>query len=183
MINPEAQQQKSTRAMQACTVLIDTADWMKSELHGPLDVFDLTMREFRLMEMLHREGALPVMDVAARLGARPSNIRRLHTRLGARGWMRKAVVVLPPSEFGQAHLAKSERDKPRKGRRIGVVGLTRKGKKFMKEVVPRHSKLVKAMMRVLDGREQKTLVRICRKLREGDVLKFMNEIRMEDVEK
>jgi len=52
----------------------------------------------------------------------------------------------------------------------------------MKEVLPRHSKLVKALMRVLDGREQKTLVRICQKLRAGDALKFVSELRMEDVE-
>ena len=31
-----------------------------------------------------------------------------------------------------------------------------------------------------DAREQDTLSRICRKLRAGDVLKFMREIRMED---
>jgi hypothetical protein len=37
-------------------------------------------------------------------------------------------------------------------------------------------------MRALHGREQLTLSRLCRKLREGDVLKFVSEITHEDVE-
>jgi MarR family transcriptional regulator, 2-MHQ and catechol-resistance regulon repressor len=182
MINPAAQKQKTARALQACIVLIDTAEWMKSELRAPLGLFDLTMREFRLLELLYREGALPVVDIAVKLQARPNNVRRLNALLGECGWVRLASVTLPPVEFGRSHLAKSERDKPRTGRRIRVAGLTRAGKKFMKDVLPRHSKLVKALMQVLKGREQKTLVRICEKLREGDVLKFVSEITHEDAE-
>jgi hypothetical protein len=52
----------------------------------------------------------------------------------------------------------------------------------MSQVLPRHSKLVKSLMRVLDAREQGSLSRICRKLQEGDVLKFVREITMEDEE-
>ena len=56
------------------------------------------------------------------------------------------------------------------------------GEKFIGNVLPKHSKLVKALMRVLDAREKQSLSRICRKLREGDVLKFVSEITHEDVE-
>ena len=63
-----------------------------------------------------------------------------------------------------------------------MVGLTKPGKKYMKDVLPRHSKLVQALMRVLDAREQESLVRICEKLRKGDVLKFLQEIRMKEPE-
>jgi DNA-binding MarR family transcriptional regulator len=180
MLNPRMQKQKTERAFRTCTVLIDTAEWMKSELRGPLDLFDLTMREFRLLELLYREGALPVVDIAAKLQARPNNVRRLNARLAGCGWVRLVSVTLPPVDFGRSHLAKSEREKPRNGRRISVVGLTKTGKKFMKDVLPRHSKLVKAFMRALKGREQTTLVRICEKLREGDVLKFVRELTWED---
>jgi len=41
---------------------------------------------------------------------------------------------------------------------------------------------VKALTRVLDAREQESLSRLCRKLREGDVLKFVAEITHEDGE-
>lgn len=61
-----------------------------------------------------------------------------------------------------------------------VVGLTRPGKKFMKDLLPNHSKLVKSVMRVLRGKEQDSLFRLCRKLREGDVMKFVHEITHEE---
>ena len=35
-------------------------------------------------------------------------------------------------------------------------------------------------MRALDGREQETMSRLCRKLRAGDAAKFLREIRMVD---
>jgi hypothetical protein len=49
--------EKTQRAMQAYLDLIDTADWLRGELRVPLESFDLTMGEFRLLEMLNREGA------------------------------------------------------------------------------------------------------------------------------
>ncbi|HEX4075087.1 MAG TPA: hypothetical protein VHX49_06790, partial [Candidatus Acidoferrales bacterium] len=55
---------KAQRAFRAYMVLIDTADWIKGELRGPLDSFDVTLGEFRVMEILDREGALPLTTVA-----------------------------------------------------------------------------------------------------------------------
>ena len=63
-----------------------------------------------------------------------------------------------------------------------MVGLSKAGKKFIGSVLPRHAKMVKALMRVLDGREQEWISRTCRKLREGDVVKFVSELTHEDVE-
>jgi hypothetical protein len=96
--------------------------------------------------------------------------------------VRQIIVALPPAEIKESHLPKAMRGKPREGRRVGVVGLTPLGKKFIGNVLPRHSKLVKSLLRVLDAREKESISRICRKLREGDVLKFFSEITHEDVE-
>jgi hypothetical protein len=52
----------------------------------------------------------------------------------------------------------------------------------MSSALPRLSEPMKSLMRVLDAREQDTLSHICRKLVEGDVLKFVREITMEDEE-
>jgi hypothetical protein len=113
------QKRKTERAFRACMVLLDTAEWMKSELRGLLELFDLTMREFRLLELLYREGALPLRQVAGKQRTQRTNIRKLVVRLGKRGWVRQMIVVLPPVEFERSHLAKSEEEKPRNGRRIG----------------------------------------------------------------
>ena len=173
---------RTARALRACTVLIDTAEWMKTQLRGPLAAFDVTMREFRLLELLYREGALPVRDLGPRLDARRTVIFKIMARTASLGWTHQRIVTLPPVAFERAHLHRALKNVPRRGRRIAVVGLTKTGKKFMKDVLPRHSKLVKALLRVLHIREQDTLVRICLKLRQGDILKFMHEIRMQDDE-
>ena len=75
-----------------------------------------------------------------------------------------------------------ERGKQRVGRKIAVVGLTKPGKRFIGEVLPRHSKMVKALMRAISGRQQRVLSAICRQLRAGDIVRFVREIRMQEVE-
>jgi MarR family transcriptional regulator, 2-MHQ and catechol-resistance regulon repressor len=174
--------EKTQRAFRAYTDLLDTAEWMRAEMHGPLELFDLTMSEFRLLELLYREGALPVADAGRRRRMKRQNTDELIARLRKRGFVRRVIVRLPPVEFAQAHLANSKEGEPREGRRISVVGLTKPGKKLMGDVLPRHSKVVKAFMRALTSREQDSLSRICRKLREGDIMKFVSEITHEDVE-
>ena len=60
--------------------------------------------------------------------------------------------------------------------------LTPRGEKFIGTFFPKHAKVVKSLKRVLDGREQVTLSRLLLKLRKGDVVKFVREIRMYDDE-
>jgi DNA-binding MarR family transcriptional regulator len=169
-------QDKTDRAFRGYMELLDTADWLKAELRVPLASFDVTLAELRVLHLLYREGALPVAEVARRRNCKWNNSVVMIARMESRGWMRRKVVTLPPVEFERAHLANSMRDVERRGRRLTVVGLTAPGKKFMRNLLPNHSKLVKSLMRVLHAREQDSLFRICRKLREGDVLKFVHEI-------
>ncbi len=172
--------EKTQRAFRAYVDLMDAGDWIKGELRGPLMSFDLAMGEFRLLELLYREGALFVSDIARKRGVHRAGVEVTIARLARRGWVGQMVVAVPPVEWGRAHLAKSRDNKPRTGRRIWAIGLTKSGKKFIGNVLPRHSKVVKALMRALDGREQETMSRLCRKLRAGDAAKFLREIRMMD---
>jgi len=173
--------EKTQRAFRAYVDLIDTADWLKSELRGPLESFDVTMGEFRFLDLLYREGKLTMADLSRRRRVKRQNIVVVTERLRERGWVRRRWVRLPAAEFTkQSHVAKARLGEDREGRRASMVSLTKLGEKFVGNVLPRHSKLVKSLMRAIDAREQETLSRICRKLREGDVLKFVREIRMED---
>jgi DNA-binding MarR family transcriptional regulator len=168
--------------MEAYMDLIDTAEWLKGELRTPLESFDLTMGEFRLLDMLHREGALTVPDAARKRKAKRQNMKKMIKHLEERGFVGRRIVALPPVGFEESHRAKSKKEEKREGRQMGVVGLTASGKKFIRDVVPSHSKLVKSLLCVLDSREQMALSRSCRKLRAGDAVKFVKEIRMEEVE-
>jgi hypothetical protein len=60
--------------------------------------------------------------------------------------------------------------------RLVVVRLTEMGESLIRYVFPVHAKVVKAEMKVLDGRQQETLSRMCVKLREGDAVKFLKEL-------
>jgi DNA-binding MarR family transcriptional regulator len=168
--------------MQAYMDLIDAASWLRGELHAPLESFGLTLGEFRVLELLNREGALTVPDVTSRRNAKKQNMKVMIQHLEGRGWVRRVIITLPPVSLEESHRAKSRRGERREGKRRGVVGLTKSGKKFFREVLPRHSKLVKSLFRALSGREQMTLSRLCRKLREGDIVKFFREITMQDEE-
>ncbi len=178
MSRQPTQKDKTQRAFRTYLDLIDTANWLKREMRAPLDFFDLTFEGFRVLEMLYREGALTVPDVGRRTGHKRQNMLVILRRLEEPGWVRQVEVRLPAVEFERAHLSKAKRE-DHEGRMVHAVGLTGRGKKFIGNVLPRHAKVVKALMRALDAREQDSISRVCRKLREGDVVKFVNELRYE----
>jgi DNA-binding MarR family transcriptional regulator len=182
MSHRPTQKEKGARAFQAFLDLMDTADWLKNELRAPLESFDLTMGGFRLLEMLYREGALTVPDVARRRLCTRQNINFVIAGLEQRGWVRQMVVRAPAAALKASRLPMLRRAIEREGPRVAVVGLTKSGKKFAGNVRSRQVKLIKALMRAVDGREQESISRVCRKLREGDVLKFVSELMHEDVE-
>jgi len=169
--------EKTGRAVQACLDLIDTAKWLESELRPPLDAFGLTLAEFRLLELLNRAGPMTVSDVARERKCARQNLIATSKSLERRGWVRRVVGTLPPVSIEQSHKAKSKQK--RKGRRVGVMTLTPPGKRFIRDVIPNQFKMMKALLRVLDGREQVSLSRLCGKLASREaVLKFLQEIRM-----
>jgi DNA-binding MarR family transcriptional regulator len=131
--------EKTQRAFRAYMDLLDTADWIKGELRGPLMSFDLAMGEFRLLELLYREGALFISDIARKRRLQRQGVDVTIARLAKRGWVGRRVVALPPVELERAHLARSRRGERREGRRINVVGLTKSGKKFIGNILPSHS--------------------------------------------
>ena len=176
------QKEKTQRAWGAYLDLIDTADWIRKELRGPLQTFGLSMEEFRLLVMLYRDGPLTI-SIAAKM--RERNRQNMHVtimRAEEFGWVRRSIVRLRPVEIKESRLPKARRGKPRTGRQVGVVSLTPLGEKLIGSVLPRQAKVVKSLMRALHGREQKSLSRLCRKLREGDIVKFFSEMMHEEVE-
>lgn len=176
------QKGKTLRAFRAYVDLLDTAEWFREQLRGPLEAFDLTMGGFRLLELLYREGPMSMRDVVEKRRDNRQNLSVIIARLQEYGWVRWEVSILPPAKIEEQRLPIARRGRPRRGRRAGIVRLTPRGEKFIGKVFPKHAVVVKARMRVLDGREQETLSRLCRKLREGDLLKFLKEMLYEDVE-
>jgi len=180
MSRQPTRQERTERAYRAYLDLLDAEDRLKAALREPLGLVDLTVAGFRLLEMLDREGALPVADITQRRRRDPESTHDVMKRVESRGWVRRVIVKLPPAEFGRTHRPKSRKGDPREGRRIAVVGLTATGKKFIGDVLTRYSGIMKGIMRGIDPREMESLSRICRKLREGDPVKFLRELQIMD---
>ena len=100
------QKEKTQRAFRAYLDLMDTADWLKSELRAPLEAFDLTMPGFRLLEMLYREGAVIVADAAKRRWCSRQNLGFIIARLVERGLVRQMIVRIPPAAIKRAAFQK-----------------------------------------------------------------------------
>jgi DNA-binding MarR family transcriptional regulator len=170
---------KTLRAYRAYLDLLDTAAHMRIWLRRQLTTYDLTFQGFRMLEMLYREGPILISLAAQKMECSRQNVYVILARLEARGWVVREIWGLPPVERDESRIAIAKRDEEREGREAGVVArLTRSGAAFIGHVFPNHEKVVKSLMRVLDAREQVTLSRILQKLRAGDVIKFVQEIRM-----
>jgi DNA-binding MarR family transcriptional regulator len=178
-VQPDVEERK-LRSFRAYLDLLDTAEWLRRQFAEQLEAFDLTIDGFRLLDILYREGPITTEEFCKRRRCRRQNFDKLITPLEARGWVQYEVIELAPVDLDFTQLAKRIRDLPRRGRRTGRASLTESGEKFMHIVFPRHVKLVFAFMRALEMREQESLSRTCRKLREGDVVKMLDEITLED---
>jgi DNA-binding MarR family transcriptional regulator len=173
---------RNARAFRVYLELLDTADWIRRELQGQLESFDLTIEEFRLLEMLHRGGPMTTVAICERRRCRRQTVFYMLDRLSDRGWVRCDMAEFAPADVRDSHLAKRLRGLPRRGRRVGVVRLTAAGERFIGAVFPRHAKMVFALVKAINAREQETIRHVCQKLREGDPVKFLKEMMMEDLE-
>ena len=173
---------KTLRAFRAYLDLLETTAYMQKEMQSQLEAFDVTMRTIRILEMLYRKGPMAIRVMASQMKCSRQNIKNILRPLRERDWVVLEMWTRPPVPKDEARLPVEKRGDKRRGRAVGIVRLTPRGEKFIGTFFPKHAKVVKSLMRVLDGREQVTLSRLLLKLRKGDVVKFVREIRMYDDE-
>jgi DNA-binding MarR family transcriptional regulator len=171
---------KTQRAFSTYITLLDTAEWMRWQMSGQLEMYGLSNGGFRLLEVLCREGATSIVEAAQKRECSRHNMEEIVASLEKREFVRRKVVTLAPAEVRETKLATAKRGQRREGRRLLMVEATRAGRKLLNVVLPGHAKVVKALMRVLDGREQDTLRKLCEKLREEDIVKYIQEMAYED---
>jgi hypothetical protein len=135
-----------------------------------------------MLEMIYREGVIAVGLAAQRMDCSRQNADGILLRLEERGWVAREIWTRPAAEIDESRLPVRRRGQPREGGTMAAARLTERGEEFIGTIFPMHAKVVKCMMRALDGREQVTLSRLLRKLREGDPVKFVREIRIYDEE-
>lgn len=170
------QKEKTLRAFGAYLEVLDTAAYLKQWMQGPLASFDLTMQGFRLLVLLYRDGPTPMVKAAKEMRFARQNLEFIVVRLEERGWVRRENMRMETARADTRVNRKLRRIGLRPAWQVGIIQLTPSGEEFVAEVFPRQAKVVKALMRALDGREQERLREICRKLRAGHILKFMSEL-------
>ncbi len=152
--------------------LVDTAEWLNRRLGTALAMFGVSLEEFRLLVLLYREGrggALTIRAALEKLERNRKNLFRTVQQAAEFGWVIWEVkpvaevnAVCPPR--------KDRRGGNSHGPRVGLVSLTPQGEKLIESVLPKQERIVHALMRAIDGREQATLSEICRKLRQEDIV-------------
>ena len=177
-----SQSGKTSRAFRAYIDLMDTADWLREEMSRQLDSFDLTMPQFRVLETLYNQGPQHQQELSRKFRCSKQNVASVLERLEEMGWIRRKNASLPRTSSARwvNPAGAASEDRPARGRRIVRIMLSPEGRKVFAHVFQKHAKVVKAEMRALEGREQHTLSRLCEKLREGDVVKFVQEVKRRD---
>ena len=153
---------KNQGAMDAYSELIHATDRVNALLENQLQSFELTTSQFRVLEAVRDHGPMSYTGLGEKLLCTGGNITHLALNLEQRGL---------------ALLKADARDTRKK-----MVHLTPEGEKLLGKLFPLRAKLVRAQMSTLADREQETLRRLCRKLGEGDVLKFVSEMTRWDAE-
>lgn len=162
---------KTVRAFAAYLDLCEAAEYLTEQMSRQLAMFNLSTFQFRLLATLLHNGPQYEKAIGHQFHCSRQNVSK---------------VVDSLVRMGCVHTSRSARVRriragvlsERPDRRILLVRLTPKGEGLIRYVFPKHAKLVKAEMKVLDGRHQETLSRLCIKLREGNAVKFVKELMM-----
>ncbi len=161
---------KTERAFAAYVDLCEAAEYLTEQMRGQLATFGMSTFQFRLLATLLHNGPQYERAIANQFQCSRQNVSRIIHSLERRG----CVELCRASKPSVSGTGTSQGHRP--DARLVVVRLTKMGESLIRYVFPVHAKVVKAEMRVLDGREQETLSRMCVKLREGDAVKFLKEL-------
>ena len=132
------------RALDTYIKLSRAADSVSARIHRHLDVANLTISQFGVLEALLHLGVLSQSDLAKKLLKSGGNI----------------TLVIDNLEKRQL----VKRDRLPEDRRVVKVCLTEKGQQLINEIFPKHVAAIVAEMSILTALEQEELSRLCRRL-------------------
>ncbi len=156
----ESQDDRKMRALATYASLERAVRSLDDLLDRQCEMFGLTSSQFRVLEHLLLYGPMATGELAGRIMFGDSTISVVTRNLEADGYL----------------VRRADKADGRKA----IVHLTAEGKKVVERILPKRGKVLRAKMCVLGKREQENLDRMCRKLAEGDAVKFALEITMDD---
>lgn len=152
--------EKKIQALATYASLARAVHSLDELLERQCDTFGLTSSQFRVLERLLLYGPVATGELASSVMFGDSTIS----------------VVTRNLENAGLVVRRADKTDGRKA----IVHLTPEGKKMVERILPKRGKVLRAKMCVLGKREQENLDRMCRKLAEGDAVKFALEMTMDD---
>ena len=156
----ETEKDKKDRALETYASLARALHSLDRLLDGQCATFGMSPSQFRVLEHLLLFGPMATGDLAEK------------TMLGS------STVSVVTRNLARSGLV-GRRGDDKDGRKA-IVHLTREGRELVEKILPKRAKVLRARMCVLGKREEEHLDRLCRKLAEGDAVRFVMELTRED---
>ena len=132
------------RALSTYVKLMRATESVSAHIHRHLSVAGLSASQFGVLEALYHLGPLNQAELARKILKSTGNITMVIDNLEKRGLV--------------------TRERKKEDRRHYAVRLTVEGRKLIADLFPRHANWITEALKVLSGREQVELGRLCRKL-------------------
>ena len=132
------------RALKLFIVLTRASNALHRKLNERIDLHDLTLTEFGILEALYHKGPLLLGDVQRKILLSSGGVTYTVDRLAEKGLV--------------------ERRECASDRRARYAALTPKGEALISEIFPEHADKITGLMSVLSSKEQAELIELCRKL-------------------
>jgi MarR family 2-MHQ and catechol resistance regulon transcriptional repressor len=132
------------RALKLFVVLARAANALHRKLNCEIDLHDLTLTEFGILEALYHKGPLLLGDVQRKILLSSGGVTYTVDRLAEKGLV--------------------ERRECTSDRRARYAALTPKGEALITEIFPDHAERITELMSVLSAKEQTDLIDLLRRL-------------------
>jgi len=139
--------QRTDKAMKTWMQLVRVFNKSSNEEIAYFSEHDLTMNQFKVLEVLYHRGDLNIGSIKKLCMSTPGNISVVVKNLKRDGWI---TSVCDPED-----------------KRASILSITKKGTYKIDEVFPQHSKNLKETMDVLSDDELETLRQLLRKVYKG----------------
>jgi len=138
---------EAIRALNAYINLTRATDSLLASASAQIEAQGLTLGQFGVLESLFHLGPMCQKALAEKMLRSPGNVTLIVDNLERQGFVR--------------------RERQKNDRRMVTIHLTPRGRTLIARIFPPHAKVIVSLMSSLDGREQETLRRLCRKLGRG----------------
>jgi len=132
------------RALKLFVVLTRASNALHRKLNERIDLHDLTLTEFGILEALYHKGPLLLGDVQRKILLSSGGVTYTVDRLAEKGLVERREC---PSD-----------------RRARYAALTPKGEALISEIFPEHADQISALMSVVSAKEQGELVDLLKRL-------------------